>query len=966
MTNLGCTGIRGPTRSCVLHCTPACHLVHPLPQASTPVRPSSQVPPSVPGAPGAWIAVQRKVYCSDSHELPLSTSIWFFGPTMVRSQARASRTFRGTRTADASLWQASRGTGACRQTRPSAYLCVDDSYSARASAYGWISAAVRVCLCLRLVVPCTTATCPLANSVDGLDAASYQISEADAGGVTNGSIELDNFHFRSPEVTERHLTANTWGVKVTVRCAAVAGHGCDGSERLDDGPICAQEGDMCNCTSLQFGASPYARFGRAASHLWSDWKLIDGPVACNAFNFGGDPAPGQAKECQCGPSTWGTGSKTSRCRGCAGSVVVNISGIGAYNASHLSTCGTCSCDGDGIPHRPFKNRLPSVWQEPTFDNNEEPQISYGTWNSTGDCTFDNVTGSGQCDCNQTNGTVLVPLGPWISSGNCSTPIIAGEDNFIGGTGQSCRCTNRGEVKTPPTTYNSSFDPVLSYISQWEVLVDTKLSYVTAYVSSVNSSLSYPRTYESVPNTSLSYATSWNVIHVAKTYNRTWTSGYNASLSYITGWTSVHNASLSYVMEWRTVHNSSKSHLIFLDSGANMTVACVASNCSCSDSGVSSTISPWNLDCGCECTPAITISCSSVNCSCSTTDSPNGLEAEAVTHSLFGRSCGCACVEASRATCNSNNCSCSTTETAEGVTAQAVTLSPIGKSCGCTCTVASQAVCSDQNCSCTQGVGGGISSTQTISWTTGRSYDCACGCAESRRETCSAGEAARISRVHETVGWRLGKKKSREIGCPPLAVRYRHSALHHDVDTSLNIDWMICISTANCSCSTTSTSTGVFATSVTHSSIGQSCGCRCIETSRAFCRRENCSCAYSIAAQTANAVNVNTMTNSPFNYDCGCKCSPATYSNCSAVNCSCSTNYCQNCSGSPLTHSPIDKSCSCACRRAKTSYCSSANCTCAADGSPQTFSPIGQSCGCQVSISMNALHRLKSFSSHAMG
>ena len=483
-----------------------------------------------------------------------------------------------------------------------------------------------------------------------------------------------------------------------------------------------------------------------------------------------------------------------------------MDGVGAYNASLTSTCETCSCDSSGVPHRPFRNRLPSIWQEFVFDNNQDPQVSYGNWTSTGNCTFDNITGSGQCDCNQQNGTVIMPEGPWYSTGNCSSPIeYIPEDHHIGGTaflhpdgtfhsGQFCACTNRGEVITPKTTYNSTHDPSLSYSSQWQVLADTSLSYVTSYVSSVNSSLSYPRTFFTVHNASLSYATAWDirhnqslsyiqtwssghnaslsyatawnvrhneslsyiqtwrsghnvslsyatawdVVHSAKTYNRTWTSGHNSSLFYITSWTSGYNATLSYVTAWSTIHNSSKSYIIQLDSGANMTIACLAYNCSCSESGVSSTISPWNKDCGCECIPAVTAHCSALNCSCSA-DTSSGVTAEAVTHSPIGKSCGCTCVEASRATCSASNCTCSTTETAEGVTAEAITHSPIEKSCGCTCTVANQAHCTVQNCTCSQGVGGGQSTTQSIAWTAGRSYDCGCGCVESGRAYCTAGE-----------------------------------------------------------------------------------------------------------------------------------------------------------------------------------------------------------------------------------
>jgi len=579
----------------------------------------------------------------------------------------------------------------------------------------------------------------------------------------------------------------------------------------------------------------------------------------------------------------------SKCIGCAGSVGVHVDGVGAYNSSLASTCDTCSCNPAGIPHRPYRNRLPSVWQEPIFDNNQEPQVSYGNWTSFGNCTFDNITGSGQCDCSQRDGTTIVPEGPWYSTGNCSAPIeYIPEDHHIGGTsfrhpdgtlhsGQFCACTNRGEVITPKTTYNSTHDPSLSYSSQWQVLADTSLSYITSYIASVNLSLSYPRTYETVHNASLSYATAWNilhnsslsyiqswkslhnvslsyatawdvvhnsslsyiqtwkslhnvslsyatawdVVHAAKTYNRTWTSGYIAH-SYVTAWTSVHNASLSYVVAWRTIHNSSKSFIIQLDSGANMTVTCAAYNCSCSDSGVSSTISPWNKDCGCGCIPATTAPCSALNCSCSTTDTPSGVTAEPVTHSPIGKSCGCKCVEASRATCVATNCSCSTTETENGVTAQAVTHSPIGKSCGCTCTVSSQAYCSAQNCTCTQGVGGGQSSTHSIAWTAGRSYDCGCGCAESQRAYCTA---------------------------------------------------------ANCSCSTTQTAEGVTAQAVTHSPIGQECGCKCEEASRAHCSMENCSCTQGVGGGQSSTHSI--AWTAGRSYDCGCGCAESQRAYCSA-------------------------------------------------------------------------------------
>jgi hypothetical protein len=60
---------------------------------------------------------------------------------------------------------------------------------------------------------------------------------------------------------------------------------------------------------------------------------------------------------------------------------------------------------------------------------------------------------------------------------------------------------------------------------------------------------------------------------------------------------------SDIISWDTTFNSSKTYLVHLPSGSNMTLTCSAANCSCSTGGISSTISPWNKDCGCGCRPA---------------------------------------------------------------------------------------------------------------------------------------------------------------------------------------------------------------------------------------------------------------------------------------------------------------------------------------------------------------------------
>ena len=470
-----------------------------------------------------------------------------------------------------------------RQRMPTLRLCV---------------AVLRVVLVCRHLVPSGTAACPHLNMDVGLTAGThlsapsihaYAITASDAaGGITNGSVALNDIIFRDPEIAGRSLTSNSNdGVSVTVYCAAVSNHGCDGKEAAAaPATNCSQTGGRCSCPGN------IMRYGQASRNLWSDYKILkpdaDGTLHCSHTLFGWDSYADA--ECWCGPLTTGTAGKHSKCLGCAGPTRVNISGTGGYNASLLSTCPAsgeasqdqfeyqsehhCWCNASGVPNRAYKKRLPSEWQEYKFDDNLSPLESYGVWNASGDCAFDNVTGSGQCDCSQRDGSVITPLGPWISTGNCSAPIIASEDTFIGGSGHQCGCSNRGDVQTPATTYNSSHDPRLSYISEWESFANTSLSYVTSQASSFNESLSYPRTYTSVHNASLSYITSWKSEH-------------NASLSYVTAWTSVHNASMYYVTSWETVYNSSKSYVIQLESEAadmlaNLTVNCGAINCSCSE------------------------------------------------------------------------------------------------------------------------------------------------------------------------------------------------------------------------------------------------------------------------------------------------------------------------------------------------------------------------------------------------
>jgi hypothetical protein len=305
-----------------------------------------------------------------------------------------------------------------------------------------------------------------------------------------------------------------------------------------------------------------------------------------------------------------------------------------------------------------------------------------------------------------------------------------------------------------------------------------MSDIAGWTATYNANLSYPEAYSSFHNASLSYITSW-------------TSEHNASLSYVTAWTSVHNASMYYVTSWQTEYNSSKSYDIEFELGGmmvNMTVHCGAINCSCSEDGVSSTISPWSKDCGCACRAIIMAECSASNCSCSTTDTPNGVVAEAVTHSPIGKSCGCRCVEKSRAECSASNCSCSTTDTPHGVVAEAGTHSPIGKSCGCRCVEEERAACSASNCSCstTDTPNGVVAMPITHS----PFQSCGCSCQVASRARCSAANCS--CAYNESMNHTL-KDYHCECGCSLVEVRTLNATCAGDCEMSFtdHVDSPVC-------------------------------------------------------------------------------------------------------------------------------------------------------------------------------
>ena len=189
---------------------------------------------------------------------------------------------------------------------------------ARTRGSSWtVAATVRACMACGLFLLTVSAetTCPHANSLDGLTAASYTITASDAGGsIKNGTVNLNDFTFDSPhEITQRHLTSSSTGISVNVRCAHVTGFGCDGKQALQDGTVCAQEGSTCTC------ATPFVRFGTSENNLWSGWKAISdglsgGSVLCHASYLSfGDPAPGRTKLCECSPQDYGNRTEFSTC-----------------------------------------------------------------------------------------------------------------------------------------------------------------------------------------------------------------------------------------------------------------------------------------------------------------------------------------------------------------------------------------------------------------------------------------------------------------------------------------------------------------------------------------------------------------------------------------------------------------------------------------------------------------------------
>lgn len=144
----------------------------------------------------------------------------------------------------------------------------------------------------------------------------------------------------------------TCSYKQWPRCA------CENKES-DTHPDCTME-KQCSCVG-------YVRLGYGGT--WSSWKDVSGSIDCTNSVFGGDPVPGQAKECQC---------KKYECT-CENGQKVTDNRCTAQNAN---ICDTCN-DGyalDGQNCRP---------NECTCEN--------GTPVTSDQCTTDKANICGACD-----------------------------------------------------------------------------------------------------------------------------------------------------------------------------------------------------------------------------------------------------------------------------------------------------------------------------------------------------------------------------------------------------------------------------------------------------------------------------------------------------------------------------------------------------------------------------------------
>lgn len=199
------------------------------------------------------------------------------------------------------------------------------------------------------------------------------------------------------------------------------------------------------------------------------------------------------------------------------------------------------------------------------------------------------------------------------------------------------CDESGGITSFNFDWNSSH-------KGWRSQYDAGLSYISAYASTHNANLSYVTSWETTVNASRTHT-------IRVLTNSRWQARYNASLSYASTFASTHDPLLSYITAWQAVVNSSKIHVVELMTSfttwkmqiehelrnvsvltnvtnhttnitieanvtvernmtvetnvsvhdlrlANVSLRCAVENCSCSSTGVSTTI--WGRDCGCGC------------------------------------------------------------------------------------------------------------------------------------------------------------------------------------------------------------------------------------------------------------------------------------------------------------------------------------------------------------------------------